>query len=308
MSGRRWLEPGMRSVRGAFRVAARRALGPRGELTVHRTYHRLLRAISHFEPPESPELLALLKGTAAEASTFLDIGANVGRYATFLRRHSSPNALLYAIEPNPYAFSLLQANLKSRSNVCCLQIALGDRDGKAFLSVPVDPSGNPISALGHITEQASPGEACFEIELRRLDSLVGEGLVNPTPPVFVKADIEGGESAFMSGAARFFTDYRPIFYFECERAHLERQGLGAQAIWHFLSELDYTVLAPGPVLTPCETILLGTSNYLAVPWKVVGAGVEYQVLSSQLKDLLVAEPRRRADRRETEASAAHARR
>ncbi|HLF70842.1 MAG TPA: FkbM family methyltransferase [Dehalococcoidia bacterium] len=303
MNATSWPERAMQWARRVGRLAARRALGSTGELFAHRAYHRLLKATGRFAPPESAQVLGLLSGLAAEMGTLLDVGANVGRYSSFLRRHSSPGAMLYAFEPNPFALALLRANLGSRPDLRCLPFALGNRDGEALLSVPSDPSGNPVSGLGQIVESAAVETTLFEVELRRLDTLVDDGSVSLTAPVFIKVDIEGAEADFMAGAARCFIDYRPLVYFECEGGHLARRGVGYEPVWRFLSDLGYSIFAPSRELVRCDALLPGASNYLAVPWKIAETAVEYDAFLSRIRQLLNEGPR--ID--ETERRLAHAR-
>ena len=56
----------------------------------------------------------------------IDCGANVGKITRLLARQA---ATIYAFEPNPYAFRVLQDNFKDAPNVHCLQKGVLDCNG-----------------------------------------------------------------------------------------------------------------------------------------------------------------------------------
>lgn len=260
------------SFLGTARAAGRRlisaSLGGRGELAVHASYHRLLRAAGRFGPSEDRGVLDVLASVARGAGTILDVGANVGRFSWYLNRHASSGTPIYAFEPNPNAMALLRRNLHDAPNVHCLELALGDRDGAAFMSVPTDAMGNPVTALGWVatTANVGPEPGGIKIAVRTLDGMVKEGVVRPVPPVLMKLDVEGGEPGVLRGASGFLADYSPIIHFECQRSHLERTGGKPEEVWEALSLQGYAVLAHVDGLyRVCANAVDGVASYLAIP-------------------------------------------
>lgn len=257
---------------GTMRAAVRRLisglLGERGEMATHAFYHRLLRATRRFDPHEDGHVLAVLAAIASRSGTILDVGANIGRFTWFFKHHAPPGCLIYAFEPNPNAMMLLSGSLHGARNVHCLQFALGDRDGAALMEVPTDAMGNSMTALGWVAATANGGAkpSAIGIDVRRLDSMVDEGLVRPVAPVLMKIDVEGGEHGVLNGATDLLADYRPVVYFECQRHHLERTGAKPEDVWERLSALGYVILAPRDGLyRVCPTAVDAVPNYLAVP-------------------------------------------
>ncbi len=257
---------------GTARAAGRRlisvSLGGRGELAVHASYHRLLRAADRFGPSEDSGVLEVLASVARGAGTILDVGANVGRFSWFFKRHTSSGTLIYAFEPNPNAMALLRRNLHGAPNVQCLELALGDRDGAAFMGVPTDAMGNSVTALGWVaaTANGGAGPAAIKIAVQTLDGMVREGVVRPVPPVLMKLDVEGSELGVLRGATGFLADYSPVIYFECQRSHLERMGGKPEEVWEALSSQGYVVLAPVDGLyRVCPNAVDGVPSYLAIP-------------------------------------------
>ena len=257
---------------GTTRAALRRLfsglLGEKGEMVTHAFYHRLLRAARCFDPHEDGHVLAVLAAIAGRSGTILDVGANVGRFTWFFKRHAPPGCLIYAFEPNPNAMMLLRNNLHGARNVRCLQLALGDRDGAASMEVPTDAMGNSVTALGWVAAGANGGvkPSAIRIGVRRLDSMVGEGVVRPVAPVLMKIDVEGGEYGVLNGACDLLAHYRPVLHFECQSHHLERTGTKPGDVWERLSALGYVIFAfRDGLYRVCPTAVDAVANYLAVP-------------------------------------------
>lgn len=64
--------------------------------------------------------------TLQKSDIAIDCGANVG---TVTRHLCSSGALVYAFEPNPYAFSVLQSRFANLPNVHCISKGVGDSNG-----------------------------------------------------------------------------------------------------------------------------------------------------------------------------------
>jgi len=74
----------------------------------------------------------------------LDIGANIGT-ATLYFAHRFPDAKIYAFEPVPDNFALLERNVKGLANVTALPIALGSQDGELEISLAYDQNFGSFS-------------------------------------------------------------------------------------------------------------------------------------------------------------------
>lgn len=74
----------------------------------------------------------------------VDIGAHIGYYTLMLARIVGPCGKVYAFEPDPENFTLLQRNVKENGyrNVVLLQKAVSDRNGSATLYLSDDNSGD----------------------------------------------------------------------------------------------------------------------------------------------------------------------
>lgn len=258
-------------ARALVRRIARATLGSRGEGALHRGYHAVLRRSGRFAPPEDEPTLRMLRLLAKGSATILDIGANTGRYAHDFLRVARAATRLYAFEPNPSALRLLRANLGDDPRVTIFPVALSSVPGRAALSVPLDATGNPVSALSYLGV-VSASETTVDVELCVLDSLVSAGEVVLRPPVFVKIDVEGHEPAVLAGAASL-PHARTAIYFECQPEHLARAGSHPAALWEGLSATGYEVIgrAAGGFRRYNQAVE-GVVNYLALPRGVLPEG------------------------------------
>ena len=209
------------------------------------------------------ELLRLL---IRKSACYIDIGANVGRYAWFMTQNAGTDLRIYAFEPNPRAADLLRTALAGGRNVEIFTVALAESDRKSVLRVPRDAHGNPVSALGWIDGAGAPesvGE--HNIECRALDSLIAAGEVVADRPLFLKIDVEGAELSVLEGARELLAHVRPALYFECEAPHLERAGRSPDALWEFLTDAGYRIFREdGETFRHAESVHKGISNYFAI--------------------------------------------
>jgi FkbM family methyltransferase len=260
--------PGPRDkLRALARRLVLRTLGNRGEERLHEAYHGVLRRTGRFGPPEDDGTVALLSAVSARSRTIIDVGANVGRYAWFLRRGAGPDAKLFALEPHPGTARLLRAAVGALSGSTVLEIAASDRDGSSGLMVPDGSFGTPVPGLAWVRAPADTDEVhSIKIGLRRLDSLVADGTVAVAGPVFLKIDVEGGEGRVLRGADALLRRYRPIIYFECQVASLARQGQTADEVWDELAQAGYGLFASAAgELVPMHAVDDRVVNYFGIP-------------------------------------------
>jgi FkbM family methyltransferase len=128
----------------------------------------------------------------------IDVGANVGVFTYYMRRHSSR---VYAYEPHPRLAEQLRATF--RRGVVVLEKALSDRTGTATLRVPVDGGVQEHGLSSIAIDFAGERVDTFEVPLRRMDDEGYEGIG------FIKIDVEQHEREVLRGAARLIERERP---------------------------------------------------------------------------------------------------
>ena len=156
--------------------------------------HRSIYLRREFEP----ELTRVLKRAVRPGDVFVDIGANFGWYTNWLLVKEPALRAVYAFEPLPAIFALLERSL--RANRCegrCVaqQLAVGAKPGtlsiKKFAGLdPMHASFYPLADLPFEEE-----EVCVE----PLDALVKE---MAAVPAVIKCDVEGAEREVLLGSAR----------------------------------------------------------------------------------------------------------
>lgn len=133
--------------------------------------------------------------------------------------------------------------------------------------VPDGPFGTPISALSWVRSQRGGEDQCvLRIATRRIDSLIQDGTIRVTDPVFMKIDVEGAEVSVLRGAAGLLARHRPVIYFECQASSAERQGETPETVWAELERAGYGVLANREGrFVRVDRVQSDVPNYLAIP-------------------------------------------
>lgn len=142
----------------------------------------------------------------------LDIGAHVGLWSMWLVKIFEQ---VEAFEPVPLHRELFRRNLSGSSeNWALYWVALGEREGKVDITVPVEVTGNShVSVAG-----PHPGtrgvahperiETIRDVRLRRLDDFGFERVD------FIKIDVEGLERAVVAGGEHTIRRWRPLMIVE----------------------------------------------------------------------------------------------
>ncbi|HUY49464.1 MAG TPA: FkbM family methyltransferase [Streptosporangiaceae bacterium] len=165
----------------------------------------------------------VLFGLAGKARVFVDVGAYSGVY-TVLACMANPQLKVVAFEPNPVKLPQLRANVAANGledRVTLIGKALGDRTGKAVLTIPVDDSAASLKDTG-------TGVRAIDVEVTTGD-LVLDGL----PVDLVKVDVEGLEPEVLTGMSRILASRQPEIIAEC----LSPQAL--QRLCHCASGFGY---------------------------------------------------------------------
>jgi FkbM family methyltransferase len=131
-----------------------------------------------------------LRAMNLQPQHILDIGANIG-LASFFLRQLYPTASIVGFEPSDAEATVLARNYAAWSGCTLHRCAVGDKDGSITFAVDPTRTGGQ-----HIATSEDAGWQHIEVPLRRIDSLIAEGL--PVPDL-VKMDIEGGELDALDG-------------------------------------------------------------------------------------------------------------
>ena len=199
-------------------------------------------------PPEHIHAHHILRGTLevpgqealrrklAPGATLFDVGANVGFFTLFGARLVGPAGRVVAFEPVPANAAAIRAHARANgfSWVEVREQAVGERSGRAALSVPRDASW---AFLGH----RDPGREVaqrLEVETVALDELRDL----PEPDV-VKVDTEGAEAEVLRGMRALAARRRPVILAEMHANNAEFAEL-AESLAYRVENLEGTEPVP----------------------------------------------------------------
>lgn len=131
--------------------------------------------------------------------TFVDVGANVGKYTVQL---SPFFAKVIAYEPLPENLETLYKNIELNDikNVTVREVAVGSRNGKAFLT----------RAYAQSKIVNKPTSNTIEVDMVTLD----DDLKSYENISLIKVDVEGFELEVVRGAMRITKEHKPIWVIE----------------------------------------------------------------------------------------------
>ncbi len=180
-----------------------------------------------------PDTLALMRREADTGDITIDIGANIGLHSLVLSQSVGPKGLVYAIEPNSWAFERLMKNMELNpySNIICEKLALSDA---AFLSSQIEPQGSyPLNG--------SRTTVVRDIETTTLD----EFCINRRIPRinFIKMDVDGMEGRILRGAKDSLMRWKPKLVFELGPENLRNFGDSCESLADFLGNFGYRFFA-----------------------------------------------------------------
>jgi FkbM family methyltransferase len=130
--------------------------------------------------------------------TVFDIGAHCGVSSFEFSRRVGPTGHVFAVEPDPINFALLQRNIlrHNLANVTALQVALSDSNGTASFN----SEGTIGSGLVYVFDRPTTGTR-IDVETSTFEELCQRHGV----PAFCKIDIEGAEIKVLRQATSFLT-------------------------------------------------------------------------------------------------------
>lgn len=162
-----------------------------------------------------------------KASSFVDVGANVGTYCVSLARNF---VSVSAFEPHPLTRQVLELNvaINELDNCDVFPFALSDRNGIETMAESRENMG--ASAIVRTSNSAISGDH-FEVQAKAGDAFV-KG-VQSTKLGFIKIDVEGHELAVINGLANLILLDQPVIAFEANT------GKAAERVRLRLGELGY---------------------------------------------------------------------
>jgi len=135
-----------------------------------------------------PTTRGLLNSLLKPGMVFVDGGASVGIYTMWGSRLVGESGLVYAIEPHPEVYAILEANIARNrlNNVQALNVALSSTKGEGWLSTSMRPDSHSLLDI-----ESNSG---YPVCLLSLDEIIQDGQVD-----LIKFDLEGSEPIALKG-------------------------------------------------------------------------------------------------------------
>jgi len=177
--------------------------------------------------------------------TIIDAGANIGIFSLFVH-HLAPDAKIYAFEPAPKIFDILNRTVvtnKLSDRIHIFQQALGNR--KCRVKFMTSMAFNDPLATGSIVADSEFSKNRQEIfyqsvitPMTTIDNFVEEHKIDKVD--FIKIDTEGYEKQILVGAEKTIKTFRPII--SCSAYHLKEDKTEIpQLIKSFVPRYNFTL-------------------------------------------------------------------
>ena len=187
-------------------------------------------------PVYEPELTAMIQSETRPGDVAVDIGANIGYYTLILARCVGPDGRVFAFEPDPVNFAVLQKNILTNGykNVVALNKALSDQAASAKLFLA------PDNLADHRIFDPGDGRQSIPIETLVFDEFLADASVEIN---VIKMDIQGAEYRALRGMRSVLTRSRNITLFtEFWPYGLFKAGeADPEAFLRLLNELGFTI-------------------------------------------------------------------
>ncbi len=144
-----------------------------------------------------PDLSRYFSYNAHKDTVFVDVGANFGYFTCLVGSKIGVNGLgkVYAFEPNPKLYSLLENNKFINWSMCPIEaykIAVGAAEQLVQLHIPLNRAANATLSASTFANTNQ-----IDVMMRRLDDVIPH---NQTVDL-MKIDVEGHEYGVLKGAA-----------------------------------------------------------------------------------------------------------
>ena len=155
-----------------------------------------------------PEVVRSIQKHVMPRARVLDIGAQSGFYSLLLSRLVGPEGMVFAFEPLPANFRILEENVRLNNiqNVMISREAVSDHSGEIRFEFPHE---EPSLIAGPLIEGDDLGT--FQVPSASLDDFVRQ---TGHSIHFIKMDVEGAETAVLKGAVHTLRTLHPPLVIE----------------------------------------------------------------------------------------------
>lgn len=212
-----------------------------------------------WEPFESSIFVERLR----EGATVVDVGANIGCYTMLAARAVGPQGKVFAFEPDPVNFSILNQNLRRNGlsdRVTAIAAAAADNAATSQLYLSEENTGDH-----RIYEERNDKRKSIPIRTVRVDECIPDGLAVD----LVKIDVQGAEAKVLRGMSKILAGNRDLtMLIEFSMPDIRTAGDDPNECVFSLARAGFSFryineeeekLEP---MTPDEVLAFGSGNFL----------------------------------------------
>ena len=193
-------------------------------------------AISHYGTYEELEA-KIMEEKIKVGNIVVDVGANIGLHALNMARIVGNTGQVFAFEPEPSNFKILEKNVKINNyqNIILEQKAIGDKHGKTTLY----QSGHP--GRHRVFPQTKDAIGKVQVDYTSLDKyFLDSNLVDKIN--FIKIDVEGLEFGVLKGMENILNNSNKIkILFELMPKNTIEAGFSPIELLNYLTSHDFKI-------------------------------------------------------------------
>jgi FkbM family methyltransferase len=189
--------------------------------------------------------------------TILDIGANTGQFAGFLRNHF-PAARIFSFEPIPICYRNLCKAMSNDSRFQAFNLAVSDINGTVSFHLSSFSQSSSMLPMGQLHKDNFPftaGEETITVESVRLDDFAKT--IDLGEKLLVKIDVQGVEEKVIAGGIDTIRK-ADVLFLETNFQRLYKGQLLFKEILDIVSPLGFQYMGnvAGHLISPLNGICL----------------------------------------------------
>lgn len=177
----------------------------------------------------------LIKNQINENDIVIDIGAHIGYYTLVMAKLVGKNGKVFAFEPNPLNFGILQKNIESNGyfNVVLDNKAVSNKNGKTDLYLCEGNSG---------MHRIHPSEYCkdkIQVDVIKLNDYLSVDIIKKIR--LIKIDAEGTELEVLEGLSEALKNSQINIFMEFVPKHIAEHGSKPYEVLKFLDKYNFKI-------------------------------------------------------------------
>jgi FkbM family methyltransferase len=181
----------------------------------------------------------MLREHLSAGATLVDVGANFGIDSLKAAPIVGATGHVIAVEPNPEAVRLLQANIAASDASMVAVAPVACSDAEATLDLYVAPKANTGETSLSLVNATQEGKLAhtYKVRARPLDDIIRESGVTRVDAI--KIDVEGAEYLVLKGSQQTLDRFRPMLLVEMVEKQLRAMGTSSAELRGLLRAHGY---------------------------------------------------------------------